>query len=203
MKIAVFPDCAMIIEHIVTKRGHELLSATNISEEDLRNRDPYDDSDFDRNAPPFNMEGYSVMTGNKYTSSEVPSGVRGRLCLYDNILTNAEATIIIGRKTKKAEKMYDTLNSLILFGGGTGCYNTYKIIIKYLREKNIPTLYVDYPNNRDELIEMIGQVNTFFDDLDNGDFDKYMNHADDINCDNKPALDKISVDAFKNIANNS
>ncbi|OED29899.1 DUF2112 family protein [Methanosphaera sp. WGK6] len=202
MKIAVFPDCAMIIEHIVNKRGHEVLSATNISEDDLREKDPYDDSDFDRNAPPFNMEGYSVMTGNKYTSSEVPSGVRGRLCLYDNILSNAEATIILGRKTRKAEQMYNTLNNLILFGGGTGCYNTYKIIIKYLRKMHIPSLYLDYPNNRDELIDMIGSINNFLDALDNNEYGQYMNSTDNINCDNKPNSSKISVDVFRDIVDN-
>lgn len=38
MKIAVIPDGAMMIIHLVTKNGHEYLSSTNLSEEKLRKR---------------------------------------------------------------------------------------------------------------------------------------------------------------------
>lgn len=56
MKIAVLPDAAMMIVHLITKNGHEYLSSTNITEEKLREKDPYDDSDFDENEPPLDRK---------------------------------------------------------------------------------------------------------------------------------------------------
>lgn len=53
----------------------------------------------------------------KYSSSELPSGVKSRLFLFSKVLTKADAAIIINKRPKKYDKLYSTLNDLILFGG--------------------------------------------------------------------------------------
>ena len=160
MKIAVLPDAAMMIVHLITKNGHEYLSSTNITEEKLREKDPYDDSDFDENEPPFSIHYKNVLIGNKYTTNETPSGVRGRLSLFDKIIQESEAAIVIGKEPKKYKHMYNTLNEMILFGC-MSCQNTESLILKLLRQRNIPILEVAYPTNAQEIIDMINKVNNF------------------------------------------
>ena len=196
MKIAVLPDAAMMIVHLITKNGHEYLSSTNISEEKLREKDPYDDSDFDENAPPFNMTGMKILIGNKYTTNETPSGVRGRLSLFDQIIQESEAAIIIGQAPKKYNHMYNTLNELILFSC-VSCYNHHKLTVSLLKKKGIPILEVAYPTTRDEIINMIKRVNHFLKNLDNN---KIIND-DNLTVDLKAYEEKISLEEFKNIIN--
>ena len=160
MKIAVLPDAAMMIVHLITKNGHEYLSSTNITEEKLRKKDPYDDSDFDKNEPPFSMHYKNVLIGNKYTTNETPSGVRGRLSLFDKIIQESEAAIVIGKEPKKYNHMYNTLNEMILFGC-MSCHNTENLILNLLRKRNIPILEVAYPTTAQEIIELINKVNNF------------------------------------------
>lgn len=195
MKIAVLPDAAMIIVHLITKNGHEYLSSTNISEEKLRQKDPYDDSDFDENAPPFTMTGIKTLIGNKYTTSEAPSGVRGRLSLFDQIIQESEAAIIIGQPPKDYKPMYNTLNELILFGC-ISCYNHHKLTVDLLKKKSIPILEVAYPTTRNQLICMIKRVNHFLQNLDK---EKIIYNDDNLTVDFKPYKEKISLDEFNEI----
>ncbi len=196
MKIAVLPDAAMMIVHLITKNGHEYLSSTNITEEKLREKDPYDDSDFDENAPPFNMTGMKILIGNKYTTNEAPSGVRGRLSLFDQIIQESEAAIIIGQAPKKYNHMYNTLNELVLFSC-VSCYNHHKLTVNLLKKKGIPILEVAYPTTRDEIINMIKRVNHFLKNLDNNE----IINDDNLTVDLKAYEEKISLEEFKNIIN--
>lgn len=166
MKVAVIPDAAMMIVHLIRKNGHEYLSATNLSEEKLRAKDPYDESTIDYDTPPYNMDGESTLIGNKYTTAEAPSGVRGRMSLYDNIITNADAAIILGRPPKNYKKMYNTLNHLILFSS-VSCINHHSLLLKLIKQKNIPILQIAFPTTRNEIIQMIGKVNYFLKNLEN------------------------------------
>ncbi len=199
MKIAVLPDAAMMIVHLITKNGHEYLSSTNITEEKLRQKDPYDESKFDENAPPFTMTGVETLIGNKYTSNEAPSGVRGRLSLFDRIIRESEAAIIIGQPPKGYKRMYNLLNELILFSC-VSCSNHHKLTVNLLKEKGIPILEVAYPTNRDEIIKMINRVNDFLQNLDNKN--KIYNE-DNLTVDLKPKREKISLNELKKIIEES
>lgn len=196
MKIAVLPDAAMMIVHLVTKNGHEYLSSTNITEEKLREKDPYDDSDFDESLPPFTMTGIETLIGNKYTTNESPSGVRGRLSLFDKIIQESEAAIIMGLPPKNYNHMYNTLNELILFSCVT-CYNQFKLTVRLLKNKGIPILEVAYPTTREEIIKMINRINVFLQNLD--DNNKDIINEDNLTIDLKVHEKKISLDELKEI----
>lgn len=195
MKVAVLPDAAMMIVHLITKNGHEYLSSTNISEETLRNKDPYDESDFDESLPPFTMTGEKTLVGNKYTTNESPSGLRGRLSLFDRIITESEAAIIIGEPPKDYKHMYNLLNELILFSC-VSCSNHHKLVVSLLKKKNIPILEVAYPTTRDEIISMIKRVDDFLKNLETR---KGLYNDDNLSVDLKRKVNKVPLDELKNI----
>lgn len=195
MKIAVLPDAAMMIVHLVTKNGHEYLSSTNISEEKLREKDPYDESDFDESLPPFTMTADETLVGNKYTTNESPSGVRGRLSLFDKIIRESEAAIILGQPPEDYNHMYNLLNELILFSC-VSCYNHHKLVISELKKKNIPILEVAYPTTKDEIILMINKVNDFLKNLEDK---KGIYNSDNLSVDLKTKVDKIPLNELEKI----
>lgn len=194
MKIAVLPDAAMMIVPLITKNGHEYLSSTNISEETLRKKDPYDDSKFDESLPPFTMTGENTLVGNKYTTNESPSGVRGRLSLFDKIIQESEAAIIIGQQPRKYKRMYNHLNELILFSC-VSCSNQHKFTVNQLKKKNIPILQVAYPTTQREIIEMIEKVNHFLQNLDK----KEIINPDNLTVDLKRRKERIPIDELEKI----
>ena len=196
MKIAVLPDAAMMIVHLITKNGHEYLSSTNISEEMLRNKDPYDDSKFDESLPPFTMTSRETLIGNKYTTNESPSGVRGRLSLYNQIIQESEAAIIMGLPPKNYAHMYNKLNELILFGS-VSCYNHFKLTVRLLKNNDIPILEVAYPTTPEEIISMIYRINDFLQNLDENK--NIIINEDNLTVDLKVYENKISLEELQEI----
>lgn len=195
MKIAVLPDATMMIVHLVTKNGHEYISSTNISEETLRDKDPYDERDFDENLPPFTQTPDDTLVGNNYTTSEAPSGVRGRLSLFDKIIRESEAAIIMGKPPKHYNHMYNLLNELILFSS-IPCSNHYKLVISLLKKKNIPILEVAYPTTREEIINMIQKVNEFLENIENR---QGLYNEDNLNIDLRPKVNKMPLNELEEI----
>ena len=108
MNVVVVPDAAMIVIPLIEKNGHTYLSPVNFSR--------YDNMDICEG----NLTYDNLIT--TYSSSEIPSGVKGRLFLLSKVLPNADAAIIIGKRPKNYTKMYDVLNDIILFGGNA-CNN--------------------------------------------------------------------------------
>ena len=200
MKIAVIPDAAMIIVSLVTRYGHEYLSSTNFSKDNIRHDDISDEESFDESSPPFTMTGYDALKANKYTCNETPSGFRGRLSLYENILENAEAAIIIGNPPKNYNHMYDTLNEMILFGC-VSCNNQQQLLIKLLKDKQMPILEVAYPQSRDQLIHMINRIKIFLENLEKYKGKKYLFNEDNLTVDLKPNTQRIELEEFKKIVN--
>ena len=151
MKIVVVPDGAMIVIPLIEKNGHKYLSPTNFSR--------YNNTDI--------CDGNFVFSNmiNKYLSSELPSGVKSRLILFLNVFKDADAAIIIEKRPPNREKMYDALNELILFGGNS-CNNAQSLILKIINDSNIPTLYLKYPRNQNQLIKLIDEANDFLKNLD-------------------------------------
>ena len=198
MKIAVIPDGAIMIVHLITKNDHEYLSSTNLSEEKLRNKDPYDDSVCDYDAPPFSLKDYERLSGNNYASCETPSGLRSRASMFGSIIQNADAAIIMGIPSKNYKPMYNTLNELILFNC-VGCYNHYKLMIYLIKQKNIPILELAYPESRDSIIVMIERINNFLQMLHTNEYENKVINEDNLNSDMKCFEEKVSLNDFKKI----
>lgn len=181
MNVIVVPDASMIVIPLIEKNGHTYISPSNFSKSD--NMDICEGN--------FHFDNLI----NTYCSSELPSGVRGRLYLFSRIIDNADAAIIIGKRPKNHPKMYNALNDLILFGGNS-CNNAHSLEVKIINDLNIPTLRLAYPTNQKELISMIEKTNSFLKNLDD-------NISDDLNVDLNPKKEKYPVNDVKKILNNN
>ena len=151
MNVIVVPDASMIVIPLIEKNGHTYLSPSNFSR--------YDNMDI--------LEGNLTFDTliSKYSSSELPSGVRSRLFLFSKVVEKADAAILIGKRPKNRERMYDALNDLILFGGNA-CNNAHSLEVKIVQDLNIPTLKLAYPTNQAQVIDLINRTNDFLKNLD-------------------------------------
>lgn len=180
MKIVVVPDSSMIVIPLIEKNGHTYLSPSNFSK--------YDNLDIcDGN---FSFDNLI----NDYCSSELPSGVRGRLFLFSRVIDKADAAIIIGKRPKSYKRMYNSLNDLILFGGNS-CNNAHSLAVKIVQDLNIPTLKLKYPINQKEIIDLIDKTNFFLKNL------KDYN-PDNLSVNLRPKEDKMPISDVKKILNN-
>ena len=144
MKIAIFPPNSLILSDLVERRGHEPLSLMK----EVRKKV----TDVEIDSPPLNITEAEPIKGLKYAAIEVPSGVRGRMAIFGPLIDEAEAAIIM------QEAPYGF--------GCVGCARTNELSMYYLRKSNIPILELQYPNTRDEAIEMVNKINTFLDSLE-------------------------------------
>ena len=152
MNVIVIPDAAMIVVPLIEKNGHTYLSPVNFSR--------YDNMDICEGNLTFD----SLIT--KYSSSEIPSGVKARLFLLSRIIDDVDAAIIIGKRPKDYMRMYNSLNDVILFGSNA-CNNAHSLSLKIVEDMNIPILKLAYPTNREEIISLIDKANNFLRNLDN------------------------------------
>ena len=180
MNVIVVPDAAMIVVPLIEKNGHNYLSPSNFSR--------YDNMDI--------CEGNFSFDNliNKYCSSEVPSGIKGRLFLFSNVINKADAAIIIGKRVKTHKRMYNSLNDLILFGSNS-CNNAHSLETKIVNDLNIPTLKLKYPTNQKEIIDLIDKTNYFLRNLE--DY-----NLDGLTANLFPKKDKMPVFDVKKILNN-
>jgi putative methanogenesis marker protein 5 len=130
----------------------------------------------------------------KYSSSELPSGVKSRLYLFSNVIDRADAAIIIGKRPREYERMYDSLNDLILFGSNA-CNNARSLMVKIVDDLNIPTLKLAYPTTQEELINLIGRTKHFLRHLESS-------NDDDLNVDLTPKRDRHPASDVKKILDN-
>lgn len=150
MNIIVIPDASMIVIPLIEKNGHTYLSPSNFSR--------YDNMDICEGNLTFD----SLIT--RYSTSELPSGVKSRLFLFSKVIDKADAAIIIGKRPDNYEKMYDALNDLILFGGNA-CNNAHSLFVKIVNDLAIPTLKLAFPTTQAEIISLIDRTNSFLNDL--------------------------------------
>ena len=169
MNVIVVPDAAMIVIPLIEKNGHSYLSPSDFSK--------YDNMDIcEGNLTYDNL----LLT---YSSSEIPSGIRGRLFLLSRILNNADAAIIIGKRPKF---------------GGNACNNAHSLTVKMVEDLGIPTLKLAYPTNQNQLIDLINKTNSFL---------KNLNHSsasvndDGLTVDFEVKKDKYPIEDVKNILN--
>ena len=152
MNVIVVPDAAMLVIPLIEKNGHDYLSPTNFSR--------YDNMDI--------CEGNLTFDNliSKYSSSELPSGVKSRLFLFSKVIDKANAAIILGKRPKSYNRMYGALNELILFGS-SACNNAKTLEIKIIEDLDIPTLKLAYPTTQSQIIDLIDKTNSFLKNLDN------------------------------------
>lgn len=177
MNVIVVPDASMIVIPLIEKNGHNYISPSNFSR--------YDNMGICEG----NLEFDSLIT--KYSSSELPSGVKSRLMLFSRVVDNADAAIIIGKRPKNRIRMYDSLNELILFGGNS-CNNAHSLTVKIVEDLNMPTLKLAYPTNQEKLIELINRTNFFLKNLKSS-------NEDDLTADLYPKTEKYPVVDVKKI----
>ena len=180
MNIIVIPDASMIVIPLIERNGHTYLSPSNFSR--------YDNMDICEGNLTFD----NLIT--KYSSSELPSGVKSRLYLFSNVIDRADAAIIIGKRPREYERMYDSLNDLILFGGNA-CNNARSLMVKIVDDLDIPTLKLAYPTTQEELINLIERTNHFLRHLES-------RNDDDLNVDLTPKRDRHPLSDVKKILDN-
>ncbi len=178
MNVIVIPDASMIVIPLIEKNGHTYLSPSNFSR--------YDNMDICEG----NLKFDNLIT--KYASSELPSGVKSRLFLFSKVVERADAAIIIGKRPANYEKIYSSLNDLILFGGNA-CNNAHSLFVKIVNDLDIPTLKLAFPTTQDEIIELIDKTNRFLRNLDS---------YSELSTDLKPKIDKYPIFELKKILDN-
>ncbi len=179
MNILVIPDASMIVIPLIEKNGHTYISPTDFSR--------YDNMDLCKGNVSFDT------LISRYSTGELPSGVKSRLYLFSKIIDDADAAIIIGRRPENRVRMYDALNDLILFGGNA-CNNAHSLMVKIVEDLDIPVLKLAYPSNQDELIGLIDKTNIFLEDLKSFD--------DDLDVDLTPRKTKVPIEHVKKLLNN-
>lgn len=180
MNVIVVPDASMIVIPLIEKNGHTYLSPSNFSRHN--NMDICEGN--------FSFDNLI----NTYCSSELPSGIRGRLFLFSKVVNDADAAIIIGKRPKNRKPMYNALNDLILFGGNS-CNNAHSLFVKIIHDANIPTLKLAYPLNQKQIIDLIDKTNSFLRNLDDS-------NPDNLSVDLYPKKDRCPVFDVKRILDN-
>ena len=178
MNVIVVPDASMIVIPLIEKNGHTYLSPSNFSRND--NMDICDGN--------FSFDNLI----NSYCSSEVPSGLKGRLFLFSKVADKADAAIVIGKRPKNRVPMYNALNDLILFGGNS-CNNAHSLTVKIVNDLDIPILKLAYPTNQKQIIDLIDKTNCFLRNLDES------SNSDNLGVDLYPKKEKCPVFDVKKI----
>lgn len=143
MKVAVFPPNSMILADLVERNGHEPL----VIQQQIHKKVTSPDID----APPINVTEEDPIKGLKYAAIEVPSGVRGRMAIFEPIIENAEAAIV----------MQDAPYGF----GCVGCARSNELTLFSMRHRDIPILELSFPETRDETVNMVYKINTFLEGL--------------------------------------
>ena len=184
MNIIVIPDASMIVIPLIEKNGHTYISPSNFSR--------YDNMDICEG----NIHFDNLIS--KYSSSELPSGVKSRLYLFSKIIDDVDAAIILAKRPKDRVRMYDALNELILFGGNA-CNNAHSLTVKMIHDLGIPTLKLAYPTSRSQIIDLINRTDLF---LKNLNYNSENVNDDDLTVDLVKKQHKYPVNDLKRILNN-
>ncbi|WP_161969849.1 methanogenesis marker 5 protein [Candidatus Methanodesulfokora washburnensis] len=136
-KVIIHPLNSLILADLIERKGHIPLTAMSVIGKLVR--DPSIDS------PTRNITPEDAIRGLRYLSVEMPSGIRGRLGAFRELIEEAEAAIICN---------YD-----ISFGCG-GCHHTDSLIY-IVKSKGIPYLKISLPRNVEEAKDFITKIEEF------------------------------------------
>ena len=146
MKIFIYPTNSLVLSDLVERFGHKPLSIMQEIGKKVRKQS--------LDSPPINMTPEDPKLGLKYAAVEVPSGVRGRMSLFDPLLSNAEAAIVV----------HDPSPSF----GCMGCARTNELVNFLIRSKKIPLLELDYPSSEDDAKDFVYKISKFLKSLEEG-----------------------------------
>lgn len=143
MKVFIYPTNSLILSDLVERFGHEPLAVMQEIGKKIRTRS--------LDSPPLNITPEDPKLGLKYAAVEVPSGVRGRMSLFDQLIKNAEAAIIV--------------RDPVVSFGCMGCARTNELVNFLIRAKKIPLLELDYPSTEEEAKEFVYKISGFLKSL--------------------------------------
>jgi putative methanogenesis marker protein 5 len=139
--VIVHPINSLILADLVERSGHKPL--TMMAEIAKLVRNPEID------APPRNITTEDVIRGLKYASIEMPSGIRGRLGVWDELIQNAEAGLVA--------------NYEYAFGCA-GCTHN-DMLIYLIKQRGIPFIKLDLPRNQEEAKKFVEDIFVFLSSL--------------------------------------
>lgn len=150
MKVFIYPSNSLILSDLVERFGHEPLAIMQEIGKKIRTRG--------LDSPPINITPDDPKLGLKYAAVEVPSGVRGRMSLFDPLITETEAAIIV--------------RDPVVSFGCMGCARTNELVNFLIRAKKVPLLEVDYPDSEEDAKDFVYQISQFLKSLDAKEEDK-------------------------------
>jgi len=143
MKVFIYPTNSLILSDLVERFGHEPLAIMQEISKKVRTQG--------LDSPPLNITPEDPKFGLKYAAVEVPSGVRGRMSLFDPLISKADAAIIVR-------------DPVVAFGC-MGCARTNELVNFLIRAKKIPMLDLDYPTSEEEAREFVFKISEFLKSL--------------------------------------
>ncbi|MCZ7380127.1 MAG: methanogenesis marker 5 protein [Candidatus Methanoperedens sp.] len=143
MKVFIYPTNSLILSDLVERFGHEPLAIMQEIGKKVKSQG--------LDSPPMNITPEDPKLGLKYAAVEVPSGVRGRMSLFDPLLKAAEAAIVV--------------RDPVISFGCMGCARTNELVNFLLRAKKIPLLELDYPSTEEEAKEFVYKISEFLKSL--------------------------------------
>jgi len=144
MKVFIYPSNSLILSDLVERFGHEPLAIMREIGRKVRAQG--------LDSPPINITPDDPKLGLKYAAVEVPSGVRGRMSMFDPLISEAEAAIIV--------------RDPVISFGCMGCARTNELVNFLIRAKKIPLLEVDYPENEEDAKQFVYKISEFLKSLD-------------------------------------
>lgn len=143
MKVFIYPTNSLILSDLVERFGHEPLAIMREVGKRVRTQG--------LDSPPLNITPEEPKFGLKYAAVEVPSGVRGRMALFDPLIQSAEAAIIV--------------RDPVVSFGCIGCARTNELVNFLIRAKKIPMLELDYPTTDEDAKEFVYRISEFLKSL--------------------------------------
>ena len=143
MKVFIYPTNSLILSDLVERFGHEPLAIMQEIGKKVKSQG--------LDSPPMNITPEDPKLGLKYAAVEVPSGVRGRMSLFDPLLKAAEAAIVV--------------RDPVISFGCMGCARTNELVNFLLRAKKIPLLELDYPSTEEDAKEFVYKISEFLKSL--------------------------------------
>ncbi len=143
MKIFIYPTNSLILSDLVERFGHEPLAIMSEIGKKVRAHG--------LDSPPINITPEEPKLGLKYAAVEVPSGVRGRMALFDPLIQSADAAIIV--------------RDPVVSFGCMGCARTNELVNFLIRAKKIPLLELDYPATEEDAKEFVYKISEFLKSL--------------------------------------
>lgn len=151
-KVFIYPVNSLILADLVERSGHTPLAVMNQVREKV--------TDISLDSPPVNITPEDPKIGLRYAAVEVPSGVRGRMALIGPLIEKTEAAIIVENPPTDF--------------GCVGCNRTNELMKYLVRDKEVPTLEIRYPESENDAREFVYKIMAFLEALPKDETEKSL-----------------------------